>query len=207
MPRLKPGDWEDISLKYQTGEFSQADLAKRYGVSRKSISVFIKKQGLTPNESAKAAIREFTHGLNHLQEVANADYKAKVTQGNGTEGDGVAILENSEIKKVTFGNYGLADEVLSIIKDKNPQFARAIQGLGAKLINRTRELLDAPTITAGDINNLASAVSKVNDTLGVFPKAPSIAQQFNFNQKANDGKDGKEPKKPFEIEVKILNES
>lgn len=205
MPRLKTSDWEDIALKYQTGEYTQANLAKMYNVSRKSICVFIKKQGLEPNENARAAIKEFTQGLNHLQEVANADYKAKVTQGNGENADEIAILENSEIKKVTFGNYGLADEVLNIIKDKNPQFARAIQGLGAKLINRTRELLDAPTITAGDINNLASAVSKVNDTLGVFPKAPSIAQQFNFNQKGDN--DSKEPKKPLEIEVKILNEN
>lgn len=207
MPRLKASDWDDISLKYQTGEFGVSELAKRYGVNKSSVSKFIKKNNLLPNENAKAAISEISRGLNHLQEVANADAEiiAKATKGNATNADEVAILENGEIKKATFGNYGLADEVLNIIKDKNPQFARAIQGLGAKLINRTRELLDAPTITAGDINNLASAVSKVNDTLGVFPKAPSIAQQFNFNQKS--GENSKEPKKPFEIEVKILNEN
>ena len=100
----------------------------------------------------------------------------------------------------------MANEVIDIVKRKNPQFATAFEGLSAMMINKSKEILQGDKVTSSDINNIAGAMSKMNDTLGVFPKMPTIAQQFNFNDK-RQSIDTNKPPKTLEIEVKMLEKN
>lgn len=75
-------------------------------------------------------------------------------------------------------------EIIALIKKRNPHFAKGFQTLAAILIQKASEILQGSKVTTGDLNNIAKTISLLNDTLAVFPKVPSIAQQININQNA-----------------------
>lgn len=59
-----------------------------------------------------------------------------------------------------------------------------MSALSAKVLVRANALLDTDDLSPRDLNEVASALSKINDILQIIPKTqPLIAQQFNIGSK------------------------
>ena len=198
--RITKEQYKEMCLKYQTGEFTLTELSKIYNIDKGNLSKYFKKHGIQVNPQAQKAIKDFTSGFNSLNQVLTRENTTITTDTNA---DILANNENLPKNNTTFGisenSLALANEVIDIIKRKNPQFATAFQGLSAMMINKSKEILQGDKVTSSDINNIAGAMSKMNDTLGVFPKMPTIAQQFNFSEK--NPKTKELPKIDLEIQM------
>ena len=87
------------------------------------------------------------------------------------------------VSQVKETNPNLADRIIDIVKEKHPEFKRAMVGLSAKLLNRMNKLAD--TASAGEVPQLAKGMQTVTDTLGVSQRhanTPQIAIQNNNTQ-------------------------
>lgn len=180
-----------IALKYQTGQYGLNELARIYKVDKATISRYFKKHNISINQHAKEAINHLTQGLSAFNEIC---YNAKINQQNGENGE----MSDTELITAQQNAVNLANEVIEIVREKNPQFAKGFQAISALIIKRSSELLQQADITSQDIANISKAMGNVNDTLGVIPKMPTIAQQFNFG-----GKDKKQDLKPIDIQIEF----
>lgn len=152
-------------LDYQTGQYSLCEVAKKWKIDKATLSRHFKKNNTTINQHAKNAIEYTNKGIYELGE----------------------LIKEPEIKQQLLENASspLVDEVLHIIRSQNPQFARGFQAISTLILERSHDILTQEKITSGDLSNVSKAIANINDTLQVVPKAPSIAQQFNFNQQNN----------------------
>lgn len=180
-----------IALKYQTGQYGLNELARIYKVDKATISRYFKKHNIAINQHAKQAINHLTQGLNAFNEIC---YNAEINQQNGENGG----MSDTELITAQQNAVNLANEVIEIVREKNPQFAKGFQAISALIIKRSSEILQQADITSQDIANISKAMGNVNDTLGVIPKMPTIAQQFNFG-----GKDKKQDLKPIDIQIEF----
>ena len=181
---------ETIALKYQTGQDGVNELARRYKVDKATISRYFKKHGIQINQHAKSAIDCLTQGLNEFNEIC---YNAKLNQHFDLNGEDSANMVKAQQNAVN-----LANEVIEIIREKNPQFAKGFQAISSLILKRSGEILQREDITSNDIANISKAMGNINDTLGVIPKMPTIAQQFNFGSK-----DKKSDFKPIDIQIEF----
>lgn len=181
-----------IVLKYQTGQYGLRELARKYKIDPATICRYFKEHNITINQHAKEAINHLTQGLNAFNEIC---YNEKINQHFG-ENSGMSDLE---IVTAQQNAINLANEVIEIVRDKNPQFAKGFQAISSLILKRSSEILQKEDITSQDIANISKAMGNVNDTLGVIPKMPTIAQQFNFGGK-NSGKD----LKPIDIKIDFI---
>lgn len=104
----------------------------------------------------------------------------------------------AEMVKAQQNAVNLANEVIEIIREKNPQFAKGFQAISSLILKRSGEILQREDITSNDIANISKAMGNINDTLNVIPKMPTIAQQFNFGSK-----DKKSELKPIDIQIEF----
>lgn len=184
---------ETIALKYQTGQYGLNELARRYKVDKATISRYFKKHGITINQHAKSAIDCLTQGLNEFNEIC---YNEKLNQHFDLNEEDSTHM--AEMVKAQQNAVNLANEVIEIIREKNPQFAKGFQAISSLILKRSGEILQREDITSNDIANISKAMGNINDTLNVIPKMPTIAQQFNFGSK-----DKKTELKPIDIEIEF----
>lgn len=79
----------------------------------------------------------------------------------------------------------LRDEVMEIIKRKNPTFALAFQKIATEVIKQTIETLNGG-LNLADLKQVASIMKELNDTLQIIPKSPTITfSNFNGNVSNN----------------------
>lgn len=181
---------ETIATKYQTGQYGINELARMYKVDKATISRYIKRHNITINQHAKDAISHLTQGLNEFNEICN----------NNTLNQQSQHLSISEIENAHKNSVNLANEVIEIVREKNPQFAKGFQAISSLILKRSAELLQKDGVTSTDIANISKAMGNVNDTLGVIPKMPTIAQQFNFGSK-----DKKSDFEPIDIQIDFVD--
>lgn len=167
---------ETIAIKYQTGQYGINELARMYKVDKATISRYLKKNGIEINQHAKEAINHLTQGLNEFNEICNND---TINQQN-------QHLSISEIENAHKNSINLANEVIEIVREKNPQFAKGFQAISSLILKRSAELLQKDEITSQDLTNVSKAMSNINQTLGVIPQMPTIAQQININGKSTE---------------------
>lgn len=180
-----------MALKYQTGQYGLRELARIYKIDPATLCRYFKANNIQVNQHAKDAINHLTKGLNAFNEIC---YNAEINQQNGENGG----MSDTELITAQQNAVNLANEVIEIVREKNPQFAKGFQAISALIIKRSSELLQQADITSQDIANISKAMGNVNDTLGVIPKMPTIAQQFNFG-----GKDKKQDLKPIDIQIEF----
>lgn len=179
---------EAIATKYQTGQYGINELARIYKVDKSTISRYIKRHNIVINQHAKDAINHLTQGLNEFNEICNGNTLSQQNQH----------LSVSEIENAHKNSVNLANEVIEIVREKNPQFAKGFQAISSLILKRSAELLQKDGVTSTDIANISKAMGNVNETLGVIPKLPTIAQQFNFGSK-----DKKSELKPIDIQIEF----
>ena len=184
----------EIALKYQTGQYGVNKLAKMYNVDKATISRYLKKHNIEINQHAKSAIESLNKGYQEISNLMDSQDKSTLNQQ----------IDSKDLKNGTIlqdKSYELVDEVIEIVKANNPKFAKGFQSLSALMIKRASEILQGEDVTSGDISNISRAVANMNDTLGVFPKIPTIAQQINIGNKSENKKQVNQDIK-LEIEFK-----
>lgn len=187
---------KDITLKYQTGQYSINQLSRIYKIDKATISRYFKKHNIIINQHAKEAVESLTSGYVSLHKVLENDAINQHPQPNKT-----TINQQSDIINVNNQNIELANEIIELVKQKNPQFAKGFQMLSTLMIKRSSEILQKDEISSSDIANISRAVSNMNDTLGVFPRVPTIAQQFNIGGKLN----GIKQKEPIDLKIEFID--
>lgn len=180
----------EIVLKYKTGQYGISELARMYKVDKATISRFINDNNITINQHAKNATEALSFGMAELHTLVESENLSQHFDEN-------EIKNPKKLEILQQDNITLANEVMELVKKNNPQFAKGFQALSSLMIKRSSEILQQDDITSLDIKNISSAVSNMNDTLGVFPKVPTFAQQINLNTKQN------EKDKQDSIDIKI----
>ena len=183
---------ETIATKYQTGQYGLNELARRYKVDKATISRYFKKHGITINQHAKDAISHLTQGLNEFNEICN----------NNTLNQQNQHLSISEIENAHKNSVNLANEVIEIVREKNPQFAKGFQAISSLILKRSAELLQKEGVTSQDLTNVSRAMSNINQTLGVIPQMPTIAQQININGKGAEA--NKKDNTRIDLDIKFV---
>ena len=173
-------DYSEIVTKYQTGLYTLGQLSKMYGIPKSTLSEHLSKHKIEKSEHAPNAVGLITQGFNELEAIKNEN------------------KPNTQIESII-------NETIEIIKEKNPQFAKGFQALSALIIKRGSEILQRDNISSNDLEKVSKAMSNVNDTLGVIPKMPTIAQQFNFGVKNNNKKAQLNHNKEIKVNIEVVN--
>ena len=91
--------------------------------------------------------------------------------------------------------------MIEIVREKNTQFAKGFQAISSLILKRSAELLQKDGVTSTDIANISKAMGNVNETLGVIPKLPTIAQQININGKSTEAN---KQDKTIDLDIKFV---
>lgn len=191
MARPKSVPYDEIIVKYQTGQYSINQLAKEYNVAKGGLSKYIKENNIRINEHATQAVNHLNKGFSTLEKIIN-EHDLKINEHSQN-------TQNTEIIEYQNNNTLIVDEVIKIVKDKNPHFAYMFQNLSGKILQISNNLLNNGISDTKDLKNITSAMKDINDTLQVIPKPPAFAQQININ-KDNQNKT-KEYIKNIEVEI------
>lgn len=186
-PHLK-----EICIKYQTGQYGLNELARMYKINKGYLSNYFKQNGITINKQAKEAVEHLTYGYTKFHEVLTSEPLTKHSE----QGMDIQVIKAHEQSEA------LANEIIELVKKANPDFARGIQSLSALMLKRSKEVLLKDSVTSSDIANISKAVSNINDTLGVFPKMPTIAQQFNIGKSSPNAKGAD---KPIDLKIEFVD--
>ena len=186
---------ETIATKYQTGQYGINELARMYKVDKSTISRYIKRHNITINQHAKDAINHLTQGLNEFNEICNGNTGNTLSQQN-------QHLSISEIENAHKNSVNLANEVIEIVREKNPQFAKGFQAISSLILKRSAELLQKDGVTSQDLTNVSRAMTNINQTLGVIPQMPTIAQQININGKSTEA--NKKDNTKIDLDIKFV---
>ena len=187
--------YDEIMAKYQTGQYSISKLAKEYNVGKSRLSEYINKNNVRVSEQAIHTINTLNSGFSALQKMVSDQVPERPKE-----------TQNTELIEYQSNNTLIVNEVIEIVKKKNPQFANIFQNLSGKILKISNDLLDSGITNTKDLKNITSAMKDINDTLQVIPKPPAFAQQININKENNNINNNKEFVKHIEVEI-ISNEN
>lgn len=185
--------YDEIMAKYQTGQYSISQLAKEYNVGKSRLSEYINKNNVRVSEQAIHTINTLNSGFSTLEKMVSEQVSERPKE-----------TQNTELIEYQGNNTLIVNEVIEIVKKRNPAFASIFQNLSGKILKISNELLDNGITDTKDLKNITSAMKDINDTLQVIPKPPAFAQQININKEANNN--NKEFVKTIEVEI-VSNEN
>lgn len=195
MARPRSVPYDEIMAKYQTGQYSISKLAKEYNVGKSRLSEYINKNNVRVSEQAIHTINTLNSGFSALQKMVSEQIPERPKETQDTE-----LIEYQS------NNTLIVNEVIEIVKKKNPQFANIFQNLSGKILKISNDLLESGITNTKDLKNITSAMKDINDTLQVIPKPPAFAQQININKENNNINNNKEFVKHIEVEI-VSNEN
>lgn len=193
MARPRSVPYDEIMAKYQTGQYSISQLAKEYNVGKSRLSEYINKNNVRVSEQAIHTINTLNSGFSALEKMVSEQVSERPKE-----------TQNAELIEYQSNNTLIVNEVIEIVKKKNPQFANIFQNLSGKILKISNDLLDSGITDTKDLKNITSAMKDINDTLQVIPKPPAFAQQININKEVNNN--NKEFVKTIEVEI-VSNEN
>lgn len=193
MARPRSVPYDEIMAKYQTGQYSISQLAKEYNVGKSRLSEYINKNNVRVSEQAIHTINTLNSGFSALEKMVSEQVSERPKE-----------TQNTELIEYQGNNTLIVNEVIEIVKKKNPQFANIFQNLSGKILKISNDLLDSGITDTKDLKNITSAMKDINDTLQVIPKPPAFAQQININKEVNNN--NKEFVKTIEVEI-VSNEN
>lgn len=185
--------YDEIMAKYQTGQYSISQLAKEYNVGKSRLSEYINKNNVRVSEQAIHTINTLNSGFSTLEKMVSEQVSERPKE-----------TQNTELIEYQGNNTLIVNEVIEIVKKRNPAFASIFQNLSGKILKISNDLLDSGITDTKDLKNITSAMKDINDTLQVIPKPPAFAQQININKEVNNN--NKEFVKTIEVEI-VSNEN
>ena len=183
--------YKEIIPKYQTGYYSISKLAKEYNISKSTLCKYIKQHNIRINKQAQHATNALNSGFSALEKIIN-ERDLKINERPKE-------TQDTELIEYQSNNTLIVNEVIEIVKKKNPAFANIFQNLSGKILKISNDLLDSGITDTKDLKNITSAMKDINDTLQVIPKPPAFAQQININKEVNNN--NKEFVKTIEVEI------
>ena len=193
--------YKEIIPKYQTGYYSISKLAKEYNISKSTLSRYIKENNIRINEQAQHATNALNSGFSTLEKIINERGLQINERLQNTQNKGFIDTQNNDLTECKNINTLIVNEVINIVKQKNPYFAYIFQDLSNKILHICNDLLDNGITNTKDLKNITSAIKDINDTLQVIPKPPAFAQQININKDNNNINNNKEFVKHIEVEI------
>ena len=193
--------YKEIIPKYQTGYYSISKLAKDYNISKSTLSKYIKENNVRINEHAQHATNALNKGFSTLEKIINERGLQINERLQNTQNKGFIDTQNNDLIECKNINTLIVNEVINIVKQKNPYFAYIFQDLSNKILHICNDLLDNGITNTKDLKNITSAIKDINDTLQVIPKPPAFAQQININKDNNNINNNKEFVKHIEVEI------
>ena len=193
--------YKEIIPKYQTGYYSISKLAKEYNISKSTLSRYIKENNIRINEQAQHATNALNKGFSTLEKIINERGLQINEHLQNTQNKGFIDTQNNDLIECKNINTLIVNEVIEIVKQKNPYFAYIFQDLSNKILHICNDLLDNGITNTKDLKNITSAIKDINDTLQVIPKPPALAQQININKDNNNINNNKEFVKHIEVEI------
>ena len=134
--------YKEIIPKYQTGYYSISKLAKEYNISKSTLSKYIKENNVRINEHAQHATNALNSGFSTLEKIINErDLKINEHLQN-TQNKGFIDTQNNDLTECKNINTLIVNEVIEIVKKKNPQFENIFQNLSGKVLKISNDLLD-----------------------------------------------------------------
>lgn len=178
MAKPIPKIYDEIITKYQLGEGTISQLARKYGVKRGTLASFISKNNITLSNNLAV-------GLNSLK--------------------GGLMAMNAEIKEISSGelsNENAKRRISALMQgfeqlEAYGDFGHYMVGLMKKGLKKGNEMLDKAQ-TPEEFAQAMRGIKIGADTLGMTPKMPLVAIQNNINQNLkNNNKNNVEVKVEF----------
>lgn len=182
---ISPKKWVEIVQYYISGHSTKETLEK-YRVSEKALFYQLNKRNI--HKIIKDERELTADDLAELDKEPAFKDKLNAELKGTQERFAQTIQANKEnIVPNDIANEAMRlkiyDEVLPILKEKNPILAKNLSAISAKVMIRANALLDTD-LSPRDLNDVATALAKINDILQIIPKTqPLIAQQFNIGGK------------------------
>lgn len=178
MAKPIPKIYDEIITKYQLGEGTISQLARKYGVKRGTLASFISKNNITLSNNLAVGLNSLKGGLMAM----NAELK-EISSGE---------LSNENAKRrISALMQGF--EQLEAYGD----FGHYMVGLIKKGLKKGNEMLDIAQ-TPEEFAQAMRGIKIGADTLGMTPKMPLVAIQNNINQNLkNNNKNNVEVKVEF----------
>lgn len=181
-------DFEPMVVEWLTSNKSINSIAKENNIDESTLRKYLKVNKITKNPNVSEAISSLDRGLQNLAEIQSS------------ESFGLLPQEKAERLGML-----IQQEIIEIVRAKNPEFARSLQVISAKVIKKTNELLDTEINTTRELKDVTAIMKDINDTLQVIPKPASINQQINIETKQAKEKDVEnQVKNPIIIDVKFI---
>lgn len=195
---ITPKKWVEIMQYYISGH-SVVETCEKYHVPQQTLFYQLKKRDLKKfpdkeltDEDIAELDKEPEFADRIREELAGAKKRFEtMTTANKEEIGTIETIANEATRLKIY------DEVLPILKEKNPILAKNLSAISAKVMLRANTLLDQD-LTPRDLRDVASALACINDILQIIPKTqPLIAQQFNIGAKQE------EKTTPKNVDIKV----
>ncbi len=111
MARPRSVPYDEIMAKYQTGQYSISKLAKEYNVGKSRLSEYINKNNVRVSEQAIHTINTLNSGFSALQKMVSEQVSERPKE-----------TQNTELIEYQSNNTLIVNEVIEIVKKKNPLF-------------------------------------------------------------------------------------
>lgn len=179
MAKPIPKIYDEIITKYQLGEGTISQLARKYGVKRGTLASFISKNNITLSNNLAVGLNSLKGGLMAM----NAELK-EISSGELSS-------ENAK-RRISALMQGF--EQLEAYGD----FGHYMVGLMKKGLKKGNEMLDKAQ-TPEEFAQAMRGIKIGADTLGMTPKMPLVAIQNNINQNMKNNKNNN-----MEIKVEFV---
>lgn len=178
MAKPVPKIYDEIITKYQLGEGTISQLARKYGVKRGTLASFISKNNITLSNNLAVGLNSLKGGLMAMNaelkeissgELSNENAKRRIS----------ALMQGFE-QLEAYGDFG--------------HYMVALMKKGLKKGNEMLDKAQSPEEFAQAMRGIKIGA----DTLGMTPKMPLVAIQNNINQNLkNNNKNNVEVKVEF----------
>ena len=169
------------SADYKSSQKSLKEIAGEYGLTSEGFRLYLKGEGLIKpkNQYKKSKLKD---DLKQIEELT--------TQASTRISDLKRVLPAEVIENASVATYNLAQ--------KGEELKKLMIENALAINERLKELIPS-CVSPYDLKEASATLKNLNDTAGLFPRAPMIAIQNNLNSLHGHVKEFKKP----EIAVKV----
>lgn len=184
MPKEKRELYIRASADYKSSQKSLKEIAGEYGLTSEGFRLYLKNEGLIKpkNQYNKSKLKDDLKAIENL--TTQADERISRLK---------RVLPAEVIENASAETYNLAQKGETL---KKMMIENAIA------INERLKQIIPSCVSPYDLKEASATLKNLNDTAGLFPRAPMIAIQNNLNSLHGTGGPLKRVKKP-EIAVKV----
>lgn len=173
MPKNKGGrpsayPWEEIGRLYATGQYSPADICRKYGMSPATFSEQAKKRGFFISEAATSIINRSVEVSESFRTIAETDPElARILSIEVAEKSALQLKVNKAAELV------IEKAILGVHRGKAVIPMRVKEYINGKVDGERVELVEVGN-GAKELKDYADAIDKAAQTLGVVARPGGV---------------------------------